>query len=103
MYKYWFALITIFSTLLAYEGTVFWDQNGNGQKDPMEQYAQNIRLSNGLAVTQTNANGAFSLPNTANARFITLYLPANGQCEQWYQPIENKKRTYDFALTPTVQ
>jgi len=59
------------SAASALEGTVFQDLNGNGTREVGEPGIPDILVSNGVAVTVTNEDGAYSLPTEGYFVFIT--------------------------------
>ena len=60
----------------AYQGRVYVDSNRNGIYDKGEKVLKGIRVSDGLNVVKTNAEGVYALPGHERERFI---LPAIGQ------------------------
>ena len=64
----------------AYQGRVYVDSNRNGIYDKGEKVLKGIRVSDGLNVVKTNAEGVYALPGHERERFIFIpLLPAIGQ------------------------
>jgi len=86
------------SAASALEGTVFQDLNGNGTREVGEPGIPDILVSNGVAVTVTNEDGAYSLPTEGYFVFITTpnnYEPTT----PWYRSTE--ETDLNFGLTPS--
>ena len=64
----------------AYQGHVYVDSNRNGIYDKGEKVLKGIRVSDGLNVVKTNAEGVYTL--------------------QYYRRINGTGQTYDFGLQP---
>jgi len=87
------------SAASALEGTVFQDSNGNGTRDVGEPGIPGILVSNGVAVTVTNEDGAYSLPTEGYFVFITTpsdYTPTT----PWYLGTEETELDFGLAYTP---
>ena len=99
----------IFSMLLAaslpaaatYHGRVYVDKNRNGIFDKGEKVLKDVKVSDGLNVVKTNANGMFTLPGHKRERFIFITLPSGYKtCDKHYHPITTATDNYDFGLIP---
>lgn len=90
-----------FSFLSAHTGRVFEDKNNNGLWDKGEKALKGVKVSDGLNVTVTAADGTFSLPGHDREKFIFITTPSGYKtCNRHYRRIEEGKNSYDFALTP---
>lgn len=64
-----------------------------------------VAVTDGIRTTTTDARGRFSLPVDDNARFVYISTPAGyssptqEQVVKFYIPIDQARKTYDFALT----
>ena len=56
----------------AYQGHVYVDSNRNGIYDKGEKVLKGIRVSDGLNVVKTNAEGVYTLPGHKRERFIFI-------------------------------
>lgn len=73
----------IFSMLLAaslpaaaaHHGRVFVDKNHNGSFDKGEKVLKDVKVSDGLNVVKTDANGMYTLPGHERERFVFITLP----------------------------
>ncbi|MCK4571162.1 metallophosphoesterase, partial [Candidatus Bipolaricaulota bacterium] len=86
----------------AAEGIVFVDANGNGVLDHEEKGLPGVSVSDGITVTQTDAEGNFQIPLRDEARFIFVSTPTGTVAGDngWYQPVvEGKTDDYNFPLT----
>lgn len=97
-----FLLIVLSSTAMAqYTGTVFVDANENGLFDEGEKVLNDISVSDGLNVTQTDNKGSYLLPGHPKERFIFITTPSGYKTNNaYYCRIEKGKTNYDFALYP---
>ena len=59
----------------AYQGHVYVDSNRNGIYDKGEKVLKGIRVSDGLNVVKTNAEGVYTLPGHKRERFIFITTP----------------------------
>ena len=74
----------IFSILLAaslpaaaaHHGRVFVDKNHNGSFDKGEKVLKDVKVSDGLNVVKTDANGMYTLPGHERERFVFITLPS---------------------------
>lgn len=89
-----------------YTGRVFVDNNGNGRLDSGEKTLKNVKVSDGLNVTETDKNGYFSLPGHERQRFIFITTPSGYKTNnRHYIRIGSETDSYDFALesyTPRI-
>ena len=84
-----------------FEGRVFSDRNGNGIFDSRDRSLPGVMVSDGLNVTETDADGRFSLPGHDKARFVFVTTPSGYMTDNaHYRKITPEAGTYDFALTP---
>ncbi len=95
-------LLFIIPTLKAeYAGRVFQDKNSNGIYDNGEPGIKGVRVSDGLNVIETNANGVFKLKGSSITRFIFITVPAGYKTTQkHFLPVQTKSESYNFGLAP---
>ena len=67
--------ISVFSQSQQARGTVYLDNNQNGQYDPNEPGIPNVKVSNGVEVVKTNAQGAYQIA-LPEGRTLFLSKPA---------------------------
>ena len=85
----------------AYQGRVYVDSNRNGIYDKGEKVLKGIRVSDGLNVVKTNAEGVYALPGHERERFIFITTPSGYRTNnQYYRRINGTGQTYDFGLQP---
>lgn len=85
----------------AYQGHVYVDSNRNGIYDKGEKVLKGIRVSDGLNVVKTNAEGVYTLPGHKRERFIFITTPSDYRTDnQYYRRINGTGQTYDFGLQP---
>lgn len=85
----------------AYQGHVYVDSNRNGIYDKGEKVLKGIRVSDGLNVVKTNAEGVYTLPGHKRERFIFITTPSGYRTDnQYYRRINGTGQTYDFGLQP---
>ena len=102
MFK-WLVFFCAFAAANAfvYEGQVFSDRNGNGVCDGSDMCLSGVSVSDGMNVTETDAEGKFSLPGHERARFVFVTVPSGYKTDNaHYQKITPGKNVYDFALKP---
>ena len=81
-----------------YTGIVFEDKNGNGKRDDGEKGLAGIRVSNGVTVVQTAADGSFSIAKNEAARFIFASRPAGYKCSTpFYRTADSDDLAFGFA------
>lgn len=98
----------IFSMLLAaslpaaaHHGRVFVDKNHNGSFDKGEKVLKDVKVSDGLNVVKTDANGIYTLPGHERERFVFITLPSGYKAGgKHYHPITTTDENYDFGLIP---
>ncbi len=87
-----------------YSGSVFADDNRNGLREPHEKGIAGVRVSDGLTVNVTGADGAFILPGHARNRFVFITTPAGYRTSKaFYLPVSPKTASYDFGLQAVQQ
>ena len=85
----------------AYQGHVYVDSNRNGIYDKGEKVLKGIRVSDGLNVVKTNAEGVYTLPGHKRERFIFITTPSGYRTDnQYYRRINGTGQTFDFGLQP---
>lgn len=85
----------------AYTGRVYVDKNNNGVFDKGEKALAGIKVSDGLNVVETAADGSFTLPGHDRERFVFITTPSGYKTfNRHYQKIKNKRDGYDFGLIP---
>lgn len=88
-------------SMAAYTGHVYVDKNNNGVFDKGEKTLSGIKVSDGLNVVETAADGSFSLPGHDRERFIFMTTPSGYKTfNKHYHKIENRQAGYDFGLMP---
>ena len=96
-------LLSLTGNIIAapYQGRVFVDKNQNNQWDKGEKTLKGVLVSDGLNVTETDADGKYTLPGHVGERFIFITTPSGYQTyNRHYHPISDKQQeSYDFALT----
>ncbi len=99
-----FSLVLLFlismsqSVFAQLKGTIYWDENGNGRKDPSERGVPEAVVSDGLHVVRTNSEGLFELEGWEKQRFVTVYPSANFDAPTRYIPITPNSQNYDFGV-----
>ena len=68
----------------AYQGRVYVDSNRNGIYDKGEKVLKGIRVSDGLNVVKTNAEGVYTLPGHERERFIFITTPSGYRTDNQY-------------------
>ena len=87
--------------MAAYTGHVYVDKNKNGVFDQSEKPLAGIKVSDGLNVVETAADGSFTLPGHERERFIFITTPSGYKTfNRHYHKIEKKQSGYDFGLIP---
>lgn len=102
--KWWLAmswLVVALPATASYTGRVYGDTNQNGRFDEGEKPLKNVKVSDGLHVVATDAEGHFSLPGHPRERFIFITTPSGYKTfNQHYLPIQTATTSYDFGLIP---
>ena len=65
-------LLSAAASAQPYKGRVYEDVNGNGSFDKADRPLKDVKVSDGLNVVKTAADGTFSLPGHADPRFVFL-------------------------------
>lgn len=90
---------TIVEASAAYQGRVYVDANRNGVYDKGEKVLKEVRVSDGLNVVKTDAEGRYTLPGHERERFIFITTPSGYRTDnRYYQRIEGEGKSYDFGL-----
>lgn len=85
----------------SYNGRVFVDKNNNGILDKGEKTLKGIKVSDGLHVVETAADGSYTLPGHPRERFIFITTPSGYKTlNRHYHKITDRKEGYDFGLLP---
>ena len=85
----------------AYQGRVYVDANRNGVYDKGEKVLKDVRVSDGLNVVKTNAEGLYTLPGHERERFVFITTPSGYKTDnRYYQQINSEEQFYDFGLQP---
>ena len=96
-------MLAAMPVMAAYTGRVYVDKNKNGVFDPGEKTWAGIKVSDGLNVVETAADGSFTLPGHERERFIFITTPSGYKTfNRHYHKIEEKQSGYDFGLMPIV-
>lgn len=94
-------MLAAMPVMAAYTGHVYVDKNKNGVFDQGEKPMAGIKVSDGLNVTETAADGSFTLPGHDRERFIFITTPSGYKTfNRHYHKIEKKQDGYDFGLMP---
>lgn len=81
-----------------FRGTVYIDTNQSGTPDKEDKPLAGILVTDGLNVVETDKKGRFSLPGFEKTRFITVTTPAGFETGQFYLPVSENRKSYDFLL-----
>ena len=96
-----FLLAVALPATASYNGRVFIDKNNNGILDKGEKTLKGIKVSDGLHVVETAADGSYTLPGHPRERFIFITTPSGYKTlNHHYHKITDKKEGYDFGLLP---
>ncbi|WP_120514137.1 PQQ-binding-like beta-propeller repeat protein [Chitinophaga barathri] len=69
-----------------------------------QQGMASVRVSDGLNVTLTDAQGRYILPGHPKQRFVFITTPAGFRTtETFWQRVDSTRKEYDFTLRPMVQ
>lgn len=91
-------------TLMAqgFSGKVFTDNNADGKQNKEEKGLAGVRVSDGLNVAITSADGSYHLPGHAKTKFIFITTPAGYRfTKAFYIPVDSTLSAYDFGLQAT--
>ena len=69
-------MLAAMPVMAAYTGHVYVDKNKNGVFDQSEKPLAGIKVSDGLNVVETAADGSFTLPGHERERFIFITTPS---------------------------
>jgi predicted MPP superfamily phosphohydrolase len=83
----------------ALSGSVFYDANGNGLRDPGEPGLPGVMVSDGLNVTTTAPDGSYALELRPNRRIVFITIPSGWWTTQFYRQAESGTSP-DFPLYP---
>lgn len=88
-------------TLLALTSTVVTAAITGSVRDPAGQPLAGIRVTDGFSVTQTAADGAFSLEPKPHSTIISVVVPADKKTDAFWLRLEKGKDSgYAFVLAP---
>ena len=69
-----------------------------------EKVLKDVKVSDGLNVVKTDANGMYTLPGHERERFVFITLPSGYKAgDKHYHPITAAAGNYDFGLIPIRQ
>ena len=84
-------LVASFPVMAASTGHVYVDKNKNGVFDKGEKPMSGVKVSDGLNVVETAADGSFTLPGHAGERFIFITTPSGYKTyNRHYHTIEDR-------------
>ena len=84
-------MLAAMPVMAAYTGHVYVDKNKNGVFDQSEKPLAGIKVSDGLNVVETAADGSFTLPGHERERFIFITTPSGYKTfNRHYHKIEKK-------------
>lgn len=87
-----------------FTGRVFIDTNADGQLNNQEKGLAGVRVSDGLHVTITDANGNYRLPGHARTRFVFMTTPAGYRYTQsFYIHADSTLPAYNFGVQPVAK
>jgi hypothetical protein len=82
------------------DGTVFFDQNRNGRRDPGERGLANVTVSNQDAVVATDSAGAFRIARGPND-IVFVSVPDHHQVVgRFWRSVADATSRVEFALAP---
>jgi hypothetical protein len=82
-------------------GTVFLDDNGNGNQDESERGLPNVRVSDGERIVVTDSAGVFRLASTSG-RSTFLIKPAGFHAETRLDGLPDTWTNKEYAAAPTL-
>ena len=92
-------LSVILLSFLLYRGTVYIDTDQSGTFDKGDKPLAGVMVTDGMNVVKTDKKGRFSLPGFEKTRFISMTTPAGFETQQFYLPVKENRKSYDFLLT----
>lgn len=94
-------LLAAVPAMAEYTGHVYVDKNQNGIWDKGEKPMAGVKVSDGLNVVETSADGSFTLPGHERERFIFITTPSGYKTfNSHYRKIEGNSEGYEFGLIP---
>ena len=85
----------------AYQGRVYVDANRNGVYDKGEKVLKDVRVSDGLNVVRTNAEGLYTLPGHERERFIFITTPSGYKTDnRYYRRISGEEQATTSGCNP---
>lgn len=91
-------LLSAAASAQPYKGRVYEDVNGNGSFDKADRPLKDVKVSDGLNVVKTAADGTFSLPGHADPRFVFVTVPSGYYSVRPWSPVDGKTQ-YDFPMS----
>lgn len=82
-----------------FRGTVYIDTDQSGTFDKGDKPLAGVMVTDGMNVVKTDKKGRFSLPGFEKTRFISMTTPAGFETQQFYLPVKENRKSYDFLLT----
>lgn len=94
-----FALVGCVAFAQPYSGRVYRDADGDGTFSRGDRPIAGVKVSDGINVTRTDKDGAFTLPGYDDTRFIFVTVPSGYFALHPWIPA-GSAQSYDFALQP---
>lgn len=82
-----------------FKGTVYVDTNQSGTFDKGDKPLAGVMVTDGMNVVKTDKKGRFSLSGFEKTRFISITTPAGFETHQFYLPVKEDRKSYDFIVT----
>ena len=82
-----------------FKGTVYVDINQSGTFDKGDKPLEGVMVTDGMNVVKTDRKGRFSLSGFEKTRFISITTPAGFETQQFYLPVKEDRKSYDFIVT----
>jgi len=82
-----------------FKGTVYVDTNQSGTFDKGDKPLVGVMVTDGMNVVKTDKKGRFSLSGFEKTRFISITTPAGFETQQFYLPVKEDRKSYDFIVT----
>ena len=82
-----------------FKGTVYVDTNQSGTFDKGDKPLAGVMVTDGMNVVKTDKKGRFSLSGFKKTRFISITTPAGFETQQFYLPVKEDRKSYDFIVT----